>query len=487
MAGAPTARAFVSSIDYATVTPLMLGSTRFDANFACEASVGLIAPATGHATLEVTSDDGGRLYVDGVLVADNGDEIHGDISASGTVDMVAGNVYRVRATYWNWNQGATWKVRWTPPGARTLSVLASNYNTPPQPPLMPPPAPPPEWPPEAPEPPHAPHPKPPPPRPPAPPPPPYTMDTVTTNFPITRYYAYRGGPVPELFRRFDWMYHFDVNWKNVDNPTSVWATPDCCASCYRCDLLHSDLNNRNVPREGTRILVIAGEDNRLSRHLDVVRRLLPWFRRIFFMAMDASIPGVYAMPIGLTENYVLEQGPATALRVIYNQNPIKEGQEVIAAFGAFWPQINGMTSRRQASEFCGRHPSEAWLRCGTIEKHQWWEALSKAKFILSPEGNGIQSSKWLEALLAGTIPIEQGKSIAAFQGLRDAGWPFVLVDDWEEVASAANRDRWWRELSPIVAHLRAHGSMTVNGIMQYMTANLLKPPHVNSTLQDDWQ
>ena len=49
----------------------------------------LLIPATGEYTLSITSDDGSFLYVDGVLVADNGGP-HGDVTVSGTLTLAAG-------------------------------------------------------------------------------------------------------------------------------------------------------------------------------------------------------------------------------------------------------------------------------------------------------------------------------------------------------------------------------------------------------------
>ena len=45
-----------------------------------------------------------------------------------------------------------------------------------------------------------------------------------------------------------------------------------------------------------------------------------------------------------------------------------------------------------------------------------------------------------------TIPITLGK-YAAFQDVRDYGWPIVLVDNWHDITQDA-MDKWWDELSP---------------------------------------
>ena len=101
-----------------------------------------------------------------------------------------------------------------------------------------------------------------------------------------------------------------------------------------------------------------------------------------------------------------------------------------------------------------------WLTCNNeIPKFDWPKELSKYKFMLYPAGNGVQSPKWLEALLLGTIPLtlREEETEPTFQQLKEAGFPMVLVDAWEEVSVQGNRDRWWAELSGTLDLVRRRG------------------------------
>ena len=75
-------------------------------------------------------------------------------------------------------------------------------------------------------------------------------------------------------------------------------------------------------------------------------------------------------------------------------------------------------------------------------------------------------------MLAGAIPITQ--RAPAHVSLKQAGWPMVVVDDWEEIADEAQRDRWWEELSPMLFEVRSRGVLTADGWMRYLT-HLTRP------------
>jgi hypothetical protein len=77
---------------------------------------------------------------------------------------------------------------------------------------------------------------------------------------------------------------------------------------------------------------------------------------------------------------------------------------------------------------------------------EYYAELAKYRFLVAPRGKAILSPKFAEALLVMTIPITLGK-YAAFQDVRDYGWPIVLVDNWHDITQDA-MDKWWDELSP---------------------------------------
>ena len=80
-----------------------------------------------------------------------------------------------------------------------------------------------------------------------------------------------------------------------------------------------------------------------------------------------------------------------------------------------------------------------------IPPETYYSELVNYRFLLAPKGNGIQSPKFLEAVLMMTIPITLRHG--AFEALQAYGMPIVLVDAWDEV-TPEKLDEWWEELSP---------------------------------------
>jgi hypothetical protein len=63
----------------------------------------------------------------------------------------------------------------------------------------------------------------------------------------------------------------------------------------------------------------------------------------------------------------------------------------------------------------------------------YFEQLPKYKFVISPEGNGIDCHRHYEALMAGSIPIVEHND-----GIKEqyAGCPILYTDDYSEITAA---------------------------------------------------
>ena len=86
-----------------------------------------------------------------------------------------------------------------------------------------------------------------------------------------------------------------------------------------------------------------------------------------------------------------------------------------------------MDARIEVRRFCDAHENATWLHCLTVARNDWWHTLRQARFMLYPPGHGMQSPKWFEALLVGTIPICLPSP--AFVQLAASGWPMVIVQE----------------------------------------------------------
>ena len=68
-----------------------------------------------------------------------------------------------------------------------------------------------------------------------------------------------------------------------------------------------------------------------------------------------------------------------------------------------------------------------------IDRLDYYAALKSHRFVLSPQGNGLDTHGTWEAFLAGTIPIVPHSSLdPQFEGL-----PIWLINDWNEVTDEA--------------------------------------------------
>lgn len=112
-----------------------------------------------------------------------------------------------------------------------------------------------------------------------------------------------------------------------------------------------------------------------------------------------------------------------------------------------------------------------------IDPQHYFQELAKYKFLVAPRGNGVQSPKFMEALLVRisitarhcveiaylqpsrlfgpvsvpndcvhlllqvmTIPVT--KRIPAFEMLQSYGFPIVLVDEWEDLSASLLEQVW---------------------------------------------
>lgn len=95
--------------DYGTAAP---GGTSVGAdNFSIRWSGQIEAPVSGTYTFTSTSDDGQRLWVNGVQII-NDWNLHGPQDASGTITLTAGTKYDIKYEYYEATGGAVVKLNW---------------------------------------------------------------------------------------------------------------------------------------------------------------------------------------------------------------------------------------------------------------------------------------------------------------------------------------------------------------------------------------
>ncbi len=98
-------------------------------NFSVRWTGELHPPATGDYVLQVVSDDGSRLYLDGKLLADNW-HVQPATAAAATVHLVEGQVYQLRIEYFQATRDAVMQFNWAPPNAmKDLQITSQAGNS----------------------------------------------------------------------------------------------------------------------------------------------------------------------------------------------------------------------------------------------------------------------------------------------------------------------------------------------------------------------
>merc|ERR1719419_571456 len=114
----------------------------------------------------------------------------------------------------------------------------------------------------------------------------------------------------------------------------------------------------------------------------------------------------------------------------------------LAAWGSIWSGIgsHGAIHGKEAEVLKMFVDREPFIDHRSIDKKLYFTELAKYRFLIAPRGNGIQSPKFMEALLVLTIPITL--RYPAFTDLKKYGFPYVLVDSWDDI-TPENLDKWW--------------------------------------------
>merc|ERR1712183_175781 len=127
-------------------------------------------------------------------------------------------------------------------------------------------------------------------------------------------------------------------------------------------------------------------------------------------------------------------------------------KSMLVCWGSRWKGLDMIIkSRRQALRFVA---SSCLGKRRSLQPQEYWRELSRYRFLLTPEGHGVQMSKLAEALLVLTIPIVQRNP--AFEDLAQRfSWPLAFVDKWDEI-TPSRLQAWHNELAGRLESFRRH-------------------------------
>ncbi len=102
-------------------------------NFSARWSGSVLATSSGAYRFRTVSDDGVRLWIDGVQVINNWTDHAPTTNTSAVVNLTAGQRVAVRLEYYERGGGAVMRLQWQTPGSSTYTAIpaASLYATPP--------------------------------------------------------------------------------------------------------------------------------------------------------------------------------------------------------------------------------------------------------------------------------------------------------------------------------------------------------------------
>ena len=120
----------VQAVDFDWGTGAPIAGVNAD-NFSVRWAGSVVPPATGTYRFQTVSDDGVRLWVNGVPMVDRWDD-HGATTDTGpAINLVAGVPVEVRMEFYERGGGATARLRWLTPGnADFVAIPAANLRPP---------------------------------------------------------------------------------------------------------------------------------------------------------------------------------------------------------------------------------------------------------------------------------------------------------------------------------------------------------------------
>ena len=149
-------------------------------------------------------------------------------------------------------------------------------------------------------------------------------------------------------------------------------------------------------------------------------KLVAWFCRNLDLP---DHPKMFPIPIGFWENYWTDLNLPYLEKI--NKNLPSNLQRSILVYRNYYAPIHPM--RLELDKIIENKPYV--IQRNRIPYSQYVKNLAITKFVLSPEGNGIDCYRTWEALYMGCIPIVKHSSIdALFKDL-----PVLLIDDWNQI------------------------------------------------------
>ena len=147
---------------------------------------------------------------------------------------------------------------------------------------------------------------------------------------------------------------------------------------------------------------------------------LEWYAQNLTFVPDSS-DKIFPIPIGVENKHYFKNGILSHFDI----KDIKKEYEIMCSFN-----INTNKKRIEVLNAIKSSENINFLRYSNHK--EYIRELSKHKFNICPEGNGVDTHRVWEGLLAKTVPIMLNSVFA--QNLKSNDVPIILLNNWDELA-----------------------------------------------------
>ena len=156
-------------------------------------------------------------------------------------------------------------------------------------------------------------------------------------------------------------------------------------------------------------------------------KVIYWFaQNLDFKISDNVLP----IPIGLENRWYLKNGKLKPIKKMVVK-PTKKNLLILSAFNTETNLI-----RKDVTDYAEK--KEFITQLNSTEKIEYLNHLSRSKFNLCPEGNGLDTHRIWESLIFNCIPIVVNSSFS--ENFIQLGIPLLVLDDWSELLLLKKND-----------------------------------------------
>lgn len=231
--------------------------------------------------------------------------------------------------------------------------------------------------------------------------------------------------VPRIFSHF-YKVIWPVNKKvNVVHSKNNNKNILCCVDKKCINILFNIMKNIGK----CNILIICGEDWKLSYFKKEIDKLINYFNTIYFEAKDIEYKNVKTIPMGMNKSYLLKNGGNKEVLNTINQSNMFKKYLITTAYGHIWSGLNNeLNERKNLTTFCNK---TKWITKQTWNPLEYYSKLSEYKYFIVPIGNGIQRPAIFECFLVKTVPVVIKNHV--FEDIQSYGYPLLIINNFNEL------------------------------------------------------